>query len=157
VCGRKFDSLMEYQILTVEMQYESLRTHPTAPTLLRTTGDNSQTVTTDGKTYVLPPGYVLALNFFGLHYNPKYWGANADKFIPERWAMNSEFNRNDPSEQNFTFTDIRTWNFNNMFQRSNPLFASLGFVNQKEGRSCLGVKASVDVLVVGLRRWRWQS
>jgi cytochrome P450 len=51
--------------------------------------------------YVLPPGYVLALNFVGLHYNPKYWGASADKFIPERWAMNSEFNKNDPIEQKF--------------------------------------------------------
>jgi Cytochrome P450 len=136
------------------MQYESLRTHPTAPVILRTTGDNSQTLTMDGKNYVFPPGYVIALNFFGLHYNPKHWGANADKFIPERWAMNSEFNRNDPSEQKIYF---HPWSFNNMFQRSNPLFASPGFVNRKEERSYLGVKASVDVLVVGLRRWRWQA
>lgn len=59
--------------------------YPPTPVVVRWTGDKSQTLTHQGTTYVLPPKFVTALNFIGLHYNPKYWGEDATEFRPERW------------------------------------------------------------------------
>lgn len=59
--------------------------YPPTPVAVRWTGDKSQTLTHNGITYVIPPKFVTALNFIGLHYNPKYWGEDATEFRPERW------------------------------------------------------------------------
>lgn len=67
--------------------------YPPTPVVVRWTSDKSQTLTHDGTTFVLPPKFVTALNFIGLHYNPKYWGEDATEFRPERWEYTGPADR----------------------------------------------------------------
>lgn len=59
---------------------ESMRLYPPAWTFSRET---LQDVTIAG--FNVPKGAVAALYVYGLHRNPKYWGADADVFRPERF------------------------------------------------------------------------
>lgn len=59
---------------------ETLRLFPITAFTFRTSVDDFEL---DG--YNVPAGSNFFLSVFGLHRNPKYWGEDAGKFIPERF------------------------------------------------------------------------
>ncbi|KUJ12797.1 cytochrome P450 monooxygenase-like protein [Mollisia scopiformis] len=55
-----------------------------------TTGD--QTVTLDGRQFVIPNETFVHLNVVGINLNPRYWGEDSSVFRPERWLPKSDAN-----------------------------------------------------------------
>jgi cytochrome P450 len=61
--------------------YEALRLFPTQPTILRWTEDQYLTVA----GHIVPPNTAVQFSCTALHRKPKYWGREADEFVPDRW------------------------------------------------------------------------
>lgn len=59
---------------------EALRVLPTVPTVARKTTDCIEV-----RGYKIPAGTSLGIDIFSLHRSRKYWGDNAEQFIPERF------------------------------------------------------------------------
>lgn len=64
---------------------EALRVFPTVSAIARKTTDNVKL-----RGYTIPSGTSIGIDIFSLHRSPKYWGNNADQFIPERFDIGKE-------------------------------------------------------------------
>lgn len=73
-----------YNSMVGAVIHEELRLVPAIPNLPKTAvGD--QTITMDGKQYVIPADTFVHMNIVSLHRNPKYWPEDPNQFMPERW------------------------------------------------------------------------
>ncbi|KAJ6635617.1 putative cytochrome P450 [Pseudolycoriella hygida] len=59
---------------------EALRVFPTVAVIARSARGDIPL-----RTYTIPEGASIAIDIFSLHRSKKYWGDNADQFIPERF------------------------------------------------------------------------
>lgn len=64
---------------------EALRVFPTVPVVARKTRDDIQL-----RDYKIPAGTSIGIDIFSLHRSKKYWGENADQFIPERFELDEK-------------------------------------------------------------------
>lgn len=74
-----FDTLNNLPYLEMVIK-ETLRLFPISAFTLRTTSENIEL-----ENYVVPSGSILFLSVYALQHNKKYWGDDAEKFIPERF------------------------------------------------------------------------
>jgi cytochrome P450 len=77
----KYEPTMSAFTAAICVVYEALRLFPTQPTILRWTEDQYLTIA----GHIVPPNTAVQLSCTGLHRNPKYWGRDADEFVPDRW------------------------------------------------------------------------
>ena len=71
-------------IYTQCIMYETMRLHPIIGSLwLTVAGANDETIL-DGK-YPIPKTSTVGMDFYNVHRNEKYWGPDADKFVPSRF------------------------------------------------------------------------
>jgi cytochrome P450 len=81
---------------------ETLRLFPAVPMIPKYVEDKPQILSYKNDTFTLPPQTRIALSACALHRNPHVWGADADKFRPERWlADDSKSLRPEPVEGSF--------------------------------------------------------
>jgi len=66
---------------------EGMRIHPVLGHILERVVPSSGLTLADGT--VLPPGTIVGINPWVLHYNEEVFGPETDKFIPERWLQNN--------------------------------------------------------------------
>lgn len=67
---------------------ECLRLYPPGPGGLQqrvTPVGKTTSLDIDGKVYLLPPSTMVGVQAYSLHRNESIYGANPDKFLPERW------------------------------------------------------------------------
>ncbi|KAI5793232.1 cytochrome P450 [Geopyxis carbonaria] len=140
----------QYPLLT-DLQFETLRHFPPAPTIPKWTGGSSQTLTIAGRTYHLPPYFPISINVAALHMNPKYYGPDVNSWDPVRW---------DPTNKSSFLYDPK--------KSSNPLpvnsppinkYPKGAFMPWSDGyRGCLGKKFSqvefVTTITVLCSRWK---
>lgn len=63
---------------------ETLRLFPVTAFTLRTTTDDFEL-----DEYTIPAGANILISTYAVHHNKKYWGENAEVFIPERFEPDS--------------------------------------------------------------------
>lgn len=68
---------------------ENLRLFPVVPIILREALEDFDLET----DISIPEGISFLMNFYALHRNKKYWGENAEKFIPERFSAENSVDR----------------------------------------------------------------
>jgi cytochrome P450 len=109
---------------TLAIMNEALRLYPLVLQIPKWTGEGPEVKTLG--PFVLPPKTSVNITNMGLHYNPKSWGEDADKFRPERFLS-------DPTSVSKSNWDRNAWS---------PF---------SEGpRSCLGKKFSQVEFVAAL-------
>ena len=55
----------------------------------RYTGSESQTLSIDGKAYIIPPDIHISINQAALHTLPENWGADSLVWRPDRWLVSA--------------------------------------------------------------------
>ena len=78
---------------------ETLRTVPAVAEIPKVTVNQDQTITQDGRKYVVPSGTAISLAVVSVHRNPRYWPTrpskirpgqdDLDDYVPERWLRTS--------------------------------------------------------------------
>jgi cytochrome P450 len=85
VCGGRLPEYADIPnlIYTQCVMYETMRLHPIIGSLwLQVAGSSDETLL--GK-YPIPKSSTVGMDLYNLHRNEKYWGSDADKFIPSRF------------------------------------------------------------------------
>ena len=82
--GMTFDTVQQLSYLDLVLK-ETMRVAPSISGVGRSpTADD---VLDDGT--VIPKGARVVVSMHALHHNRRYWGADADRFVPERWLEDS--------------------------------------------------------------------
>jgi cytochrome P450 len=68
-----------------KLQYESLRFNHPLSQLVKTTGNQPQTLKVGEETYTIPAGTNIHLSLSALHTHPRYWGKDGLTWKPERF------------------------------------------------------------------------
>ena len=74
---------------THNSQFETLRLYGSIVFIPKYTGSHSQEITSQGRSYLLPPSTFVNINVQALHTNPKTWGSDTLAWNPSRWITTS--------------------------------------------------------------------
>ncbi|KAL7268291.1 putative P450 monooxygenase [Rhizina undulata] len=84
---QKWDYSVYQKLASVQcVMNESLRFATPEPNVFRIS-EQPVPIKLNGETYVIPPKTHLTPNFVGVHFNPEYWGEDAEVFRPSRWYI----------------------------------------------------------------------
>ncbi|KIW18639.1 hypothetical protein PV08_02928 [Exophiala spinifera] len=69
------------------IQYETLRLWGPLPEMSRFAGGEGQRLRVGDRDLFVPKGVYVSTNFFGIHTDPRHWGATSLEWKPERWIV----------------------------------------------------------------------
>ncbi|KAL6720095.1 hypothetical protein ACLMJK_002016 [Lecanora helva] len=72
------------------VMYETLRLYGSIVFIPKSTGFHTQSLTSRGKSHVLPPNTGVSINVQALHTDPQIWGDDSLTWRPERWLPMSQ-------------------------------------------------------------------
>ncbi|KAL4922620.1 cytochrome P450 monooxygenase [Aspergillus aurantiobrunneus] len=70
--------------------YETIRLYGPVPTIVRSTGDESQTLSLQNGEVTIPGNMSINVNCMALHTDPGHWGQDSLDWNPARWISTSE-------------------------------------------------------------------
>ncbi|KAL7268289.1 hypothetical protein RUND412_009090 [Rhizina undulata] len=83
----KWDYSVYQKLVSVQcVMNESLRFLSPVQTVFRSS-EQPVPLKLNGETYIIPPKTQLTPNFVSVHFNPEYWGEDAEVFRPSRWYI----------------------------------------------------------------------
>lgn len=71
------------------MQLETLRLYDPLLGTPRYTGAESQALSIQNRTYIIPPDTLVVPNLMALHTHPRHWGDDSLVWRPQRWILPS--------------------------------------------------------------------
>ncbi|MCJ1312350.1 hypothetical protein MMC25_006024 [Agyrium rufum] len=85
----EYESMFPSLTRCLSVMYETLRLYGSIIFIPKSTGHHDQSVTSDGKTYIIPPQTFVTVNTHAIHTDSSSWGPAASEWNPGRWFADS--------------------------------------------------------------------